>query len=51
MVETNLSRVVERPNDHKLSDPAHEGVRLQPRRDGRVRCHEGFEWQLHKEPH
>jgi len=22
----------------KLSDPAHEGVRLQPRRDGRVRC-------------
>src|SRR6266545_1532770 len=25
----------ERP---KLSDPAHEGVRLQPGRDGRVRC-------------
>ena len=25
----------ERP---KLSDPAHEGARLQPRRDGRVRC-------------
>src|SRR5881396_3635397 len=22
----------------KLSDPAHEGVRLQPGRDGRVRC-------------
>ena len=22
----------------KLSDPAHEGVRLQPERDGRVRC-------------
>ena len=26
----------------KLSDPAHEGVRLQPRRDGRVRCHDGL---------
>ena len=26
---------VERP---KLSDPAHEGVGLQPRADGRVRC-------------
>src|SRR5439155_19749403 len=24
--------------DTKLSDSAHEGVRLQPRRDGRVRC-------------
>ena len=22
----------------KLSDPAHEGIRLQPGRDGRVRC-------------
>ena len=28
-------RPAERP---KLSDPAHEGVRLQPERDGRVRC-------------
>jgi hypothetical protein len=31
--ETRLS--AERP---KLSDPAHEGARLQPGRDGRVRC-------------
>jgi hypothetical protein len=30
-----LGQGIERP---KLSDPAHEGVRLQPRRDGRVRC-------------
>src|SRR6266700_1957476 len=28
------------PNKLKLSDPAHEGVRLQPGRDGRVRCSE-----------
>ena len=28
-------RAAQRP---KLSDPAYEGVRLQPRRDGRVRC-------------
>ena len=26
------------PNDPKLSDPAREGPRLQPRGDGRVRC-------------
>ena len=26
------------PNDPKLSDPAREGARLQPEREGRVRC-------------
>src|SRR5207247_5005512 len=29
---------VQRPNDPKLSDPAHDELRLQPERDGRVRC-------------
>ena len=33
---SDFQRCVEWPNT-KLSDPAHEGVRLRPERDGRVR--------------
>ena len=35
IIRGKVRGTAERP---KLSDPAHEGVRLQPERDGRVRC-------------
>ena len=33
-----LSSNATRAKEVRLSDPAHEGARLQPERDGRVRC-------------